>query len=70
MNESGLPDDAVVLVCADCECAACWLGEFMCETSRTAGVDERTVAQLRALALESPDWWPKSLVTRRAGRLG
>jgi hypothetical protein len=46
-----------VEVCADCLTASCWQGDFMCETARTADVTIRTVAELRQLALESPEAW-------------
>ena len=50
-------DDRLVTVCAACLKASCWNYEFVCEDYRTANVVEKTVAELRALGLEHPDYW-------------
>lgn len=55
------PDDRLVAVCSVCHTAACFQGLFMCEDSRTAGVEEKTVRELRQLALEHPSYWGENL---------
>lgn len=56
-----LSDDLrLVTVCSACLCASCWLGEFYCEkakSGRQAGTKQMTVAELRALDREHPDYW-------------
>ena len=49
--------DRLVTVCASCERASCWHGEFMCDEARTADTKEMAVSELRALALENPTHW-------------
>ncbi len=46
-----------VTVCDKCLMASCWQGIFMCWESTTTGTVEKTVSELRALGLESPDYW-------------
>ena len=46
-----------VLVCDNCLQASCWQGMFMCEESRYAGTVEKTIDELKILALEHPCWW-------------
>lgn len=45
---AGLTPDTLVTVCSACLRACCWQGEFMCDSARTAGTTQRTVAELRA----------------------
>lgn len=49
--------DRLVTVCSACLTAACWEGIFYCQDYRTAGTVQMTVAQLRQMARESPDYW-------------
>lgn len=53
MNDKG----KLIQVCADCGCASCWYGEFMCDTAKGAGTVWKTRAELDALVLESPEYW-------------
>lgn len=46
-----------VTVCAECLQASCWQGVFMCQKSKNANIVEKTVAELRALGREHPDYW-------------
>ncbi len=46
-----------VTVCDVCLTAGCWQGIFMCEKARSAGTIEKTIAELKKLALEHPDYW-------------
>ena len=54
---AGDPENREVTVCAACLTAACWLGEFYCQESKTANVTTKTVRELRALNLEHSDYW-------------
>lgn len=56
-EQEGPAVERLVTVCASCLRAACWQGEFYCDDYRTAGTVDKTVAELRALALEHPDFW-------------
>ena len=55
MKESNA--DRLVTVCASCERASCWHGDFMCDEAKTADTKEMTVGELKALALEDPSYW-------------
>jgi len=46
-----------VTVCDKCLTAACWQGEFMCDEARSAGITEKTVAELTKLNREHPHYW-------------
>jgi hypothetical protein len=50
-------DDRLVTVCAKCLTASCWHGIFYCDEYMTAGTVDRTIADLRKLALENPCYW-------------
>jgi hypothetical protein len=50
-------DEREVTVCAACLRASCWTAVFMCDKAASAATTTRTVAQLRALDLEHPDYW-------------
>lgn len=51
-------DIRTVTVCDSCLRAACWQGAFYCEDSHTtAGLIEKTVAELEVLGLEHPQYW-------------
>ena len=51
--------EETITVCSECLTAACWLSEFICENYFTAGVVQKTRAELRELDRESPDYWDK-----------
>ncbi len=38
--------DKRITVCAECGCASCWQGEFMCDRSKTAATVQKTIKQL------------------------
>lgn len=50
-------DEDRVLVCASCLRVSCLAGEFYCEEYKQADIMLKTVGELRALALEHPDYW-------------
>jgi hypothetical protein len=52
MNENRL-----VTVCSECLRASCWHGYFYCENYVRAGTVQKTVTELRALALENSRYW-------------
>lgn len=54
-----LKPDWTITVCASCESACCWQGEFYCNDYKTAGTKEITVKYARALNRENPTWWLK-----------
>lgn len=54
------PDTEIVTVCDKCLCASCWQGIFYCDDYRDAGIVQKTVAELRSLNLENPDYWKRS----------
>lgn len=58
-NDKAFPpeDDRQVTVCAECLRACCWQGTDMCEISSDADITTRTVRELKALGLESSDYW-------------
>ena len=54
---SELHHDDLITVCAACLRACCWQGEFYCDGYRDADITKKTVAELRLLNLENPDYW-------------
>lgn len=50
-------DERMVEVCDRCLCASCWQGDAMCEEARDAGTIRMSVAALKALKFEHPDWY-------------
>ena len=48
-----------VTVCSACKRASCWNGIFYCDDYKKAGTIEMTVADLRKLGLEHPDYYVK-----------
>jgi len=59
MTEPSALEALRVTVCDRCLQASCWQGEFMCDEARYAGTTTKTVAELRKLNLEHPDYWTK-----------
>jgi hypothetical protein len=59
--------DRTITVCAECLTASCWHGEFMCDNAVTAGLAEKTVAELRALRLEHPNNYSVAKISRVCG---
>ena len=49
-----LDEKRLIEVCAECGCASCWHGEFMCWESTNAGTKKKTVAELDLDDLENP----------------
>ena len=60
-SESPDPDSEMVTVCDKCLCASCWQGIFYCDDYREAGIVQKTVAELKILHLENPDYWKRSV---------
>lgn len=56
-EEKQADEDRLVTVCANCNQACCWHGEFLCEEARVSGTVELPVSKLRELALENPIYW-------------
>lgn len=63
--------DPIITVCDECLQASCWHGEFMCETSVSAGIVDRHASSLighrvsphiePGATLEHPDYWNTDL---------
>lgn len=52
-----LKDEWTITVCAKCNCAACWQGEFYCDGAKTASAKEITIREARELNRENPTYW-------------
>lgn len=53
-----LNEKKLIQVCSSCKRACCWYGEFMCENSRNASTELKTVKELRELkAGENEHYW-------------
>ena len=50
----------MVTVCDACMQASCAQGIFFCVEYQSAGMKEVSVAELRGLKLEHPDYWRKA----------
>ena len=50
-------DDDLITVCAACQQATCWQGEFYCEAYKTANIKQMRRGDLAKLALEHPCYW-------------
>ena len=59
-----MKDDDLITVCSACHRACCWQGIFFCDDAQQAGTVEMTVAELRKLDLEHPDYWQNELDER------
>ena len=57
MTPKPMAEKKIITVCKECLTAACWHGEFYCDKYKEAGTTNMTVAELRKLELESPDYW-------------
>ena len=55
--EEIMKENKLVQVCDECHKASCWYKEFMCMDYLHAGVELKTVAELRVLDLENEDQW-------------
>ncbi len=62
-----LDEKRLIEVCAECGCASCYHGEFMCWESTTAGTKKRTVAQLDEAYLEHPHHYSKETIKKVYG---
>lgn len=60
----GLTPDTEIIVCAACKQASCWTTDFMCDASRNANTEKRTVRELHELKLEHPSYWRKEIDSR------
>lgn len=49
-----------ITICDNCLRASCWQGYFYCERYKEAGTTEKTIAELKELALEHSDWWRRT----------
>ena len=49
--------DPLITVCAACNRACCWHGEFMCEDAVGADTKRVKESELIKLRLEHPDYW-------------
>lgn len=56
-----MKDSDVITVCDKCFRASCWQGVFLCEESMSAGTVEKTIDELKGLALEHADFWKNEL---------
>lgn len=56
-TKTGKLEDKIIQVCAECETASCWYGEFMCNDSMDAGLIFKTVKELRIKHLENEEDW-------------
>ena len=63
-----LDDNREIQICADCKTAACWLGEFMCDTARTANLITTTVAAHRATNPDEHEYWYTAGYDKAVGR--
>ena len=52
-----MKENKLVQICDKCHKASCWYREFMCMDYLHAGVELKTVAELRELDLEHEDQW-------------
>jgi hypothetical protein len=59
--------DYDVIVCAECLCASCWHGEFMCSRARAADITTRKASELRALGREHEDYFSPEQIIRVCG---
>jgi hypothetical protein len=59
--------ERMVTVCAECLCASCWHGIFMCDRAVNADVVEKPVSELRRLGREHPDYFSVQAVRRICG---
>lgn len=60
--------DTTITVCSKCLQASCWQGIFLCNDADIAGTVEKTLAELIALDLEHPSYWPASRTPAEAER--
>ena len=58
----------LVTVCDKCLTASCWHGLFMCDASRTAGVVDKTVAELDAMKTEHPSNYSIESIRKHTGQ--
>jgi hypothetical protein len=52
----------LVEVCAECNRACCWYGNFMCDNAFGAGTSLKTVEELQKLGLEHPENWSDKMM--------
>jgi hypothetical protein len=49
--------DRLIEVCAECDRASCWYGEFMCDEARYATTKLVLKSELKKMKLEHPSYW-------------
>ena len=52
-----MSDGDLITVCAACQRATCWQGEFYCDAYKTANIKQMRRGDLAKLALEHPCYW-------------
>lgn len=52
-----MENQETITVCDKCLTASCWHYEFMCDDAINAGTTEKTIEELKELALEHPENW-------------
>jgi hypothetical protein len=59
MSDVHIEADEDVTVCAECERACCWYGEFMCDNARDANIKviKRSEVAARKRPGEHPCYW-------------
>jgi hypothetical protein len=62
-----LDENKLVPVCDKCHRATCWFGVFMCNESRNAGMELKTIKELTELKLENPSYWSDIYMTITCG---
>lgn len=51
----------LVTVCDKCLQASCWQGIMMCDGARNAGTVDKSIGELKQLALEHPSYWEENV---------
>ena len=62
-----MKDNKLIQVCDKCHRACCWYREFMCTDYFNAGIELKTVAELRVLNLEHEDNWSDEKMDKMFG---
>lgn len=61
--------DYWVPVCANCQTASCWHGEFMCEKAKTSSVVRLKASELRELHREQPSNYSREKLLEVCGNV-
>lgn len=57
MAKDKVREQELITVCDSCLQASCWQGIFYCDYYKTAGIIQKTRAELRKLKREHPSYW-------------